>query len=110
MSWPSQDPSYKLGRLLSNWVLLSSHLDGGCEGHSQLLFVVGEEAGGCRFDLPGLGGRLSVKVGRLTCQSHKRGVTLTKMIVCSCQADLNGLYSYLHCLFAPIRHRFRTTT
>lgn len=70
-------PSHKLGQLLSYWLLFSSHLDGGREGHSELLCVVGEEVGGCRIDLPGLGGRLGVEVRMFTCQSHKRGVALT---------------------------------
>lgn len=49
-------------------------LDGGGEGHADLLRVIGEEAGSRGLDLPGPGGGLGVEVSRLTCQSrtHKK--------------------------------------
>lgn len=48
-----------------------NHLNGGCEGHSDLLGVIGEEVGGSfGLHLPGPWGRLGVEVSRLTCHRH----------------------------------------
>lgn len=78
-------------------LLLANHLDGGGEGHADLLRVIGEEAGSCGLDLPGSWGGLGVEVSRLTCQSHKRDIESTcqsnigSNSACSCcQSDVTG--------------------
>lgn len=63
------------------------HLDGGREGDADLLRVIGEEAGGRGLDLPGPRRRLGVKVGRLTCRSHKSDAV---RVVQSCGKLLNN--------------------
>lgn len=65
-------------------LLLANHLDGGGEGHADLLRAIGEEAGSCGLDLPGSWGGLGVEVSRLTCQSHKRDIKST------CQSNIGS--------------------
>lgn len=67
-----QIPEFNRGNEAFLWQTASPHLDGGGEGHADLLFVIGEEAGRVDLDLPGPGSRLGIEVSHLTCQSNKR--------------------------------------